>query len=144
VFQSSQTPQLLLVDDNPHDCRLLEEAVGDLGSIVRLKCFHDGKALFEYLRRPHPYEKHLILLDLNIPQMNGFDILDELRSDSQLRPIPVVIWTTSSNPQDIEKAYRLGANSYLSKPDQYSSLKETLQILARYWSSFSKLPGLGS
>jgi CheY-like chemotaxis protein len=136
----SSKPSLLLVDDNPHDCRLVQAALEDLGHILHLKCFADGDSLLSYLRGPRHDEQVLLLLDLNLPVKNGFDIFKELRADERLKSIPVVMWTSSSNPLDIEKAYRLGVSSYVCKPDQYGALKDGLKILASYWSGFATLP----
>jgi CheY-like chemotaxis protein len=81
----------------------------------------------------------MILLDLNMPRKNGFEVLQEIKADPQFRHIPVVIWTTSRREEDISRTYLLGCNAYMTKPASYDELVEKMKALNRYWFEQSEL-----
>ena len=110
-------------------------------------CFasdQDGCEAMDYLRRNSPYETadtpDLILLDLNLPKKNGYEVLQEVKSDDQLKRLPVVILTASSSKQDILKTYELHANSLVTKPVDADSFQKAVQKIAEYWLDFTNLP----
>src|SRR4051812_41299835 len=114
---------ILVADDDPDDVLLLKEALGEAGKGCQIRSVADGQELMDYLARrdkdkdaPRP---DLILLDLNMPRMNGFEVLQGLKADPLLRKIPVVIWTTSRREEDVVKTYFLGCNSYMTKPSSF-------------------------
>ena len=134
---------LLLVEDNPADVTLVRQAL-KLGSIsIALSAVHDGTQALAFLRHQAPYAAaatpDLVLLDLNLPHKNGYDVLAELQQDPALKCLPVVILTSSDNPQDITQCYELGANAYLVKPIGLEPFLGMVQHTVAFWSA-SKFP----
>lgn len=139
---------VLVVEDSAEDFLALGRAFrkNALQNPV-LRCV-DGDEALEYLRG---YGKHpawpdslpaLVLLDLNMPGTDGRDVLGAVKLDPRLHNIPVVIFSTSSSNRDIEDCYRLGANSYLTKPVSYTELEEKIRVTMQYWLGASELPNL--
>ncbi|HJU40187.1 MAG TPA: response regulator [Tahibacter sp.] len=137
---------VLMADDDPDDCRLTVDAFRAAQLANPLAFVEDGAALLDYLKRRRRYADvaielpGLILLDLNMPRIDGREALAEIKSDTALRHIPVVVLTTSSADEDIERAYRAGCNSYIQKPDSFSGLVDIVSALGRYWFSVVDLP----
>ncbi|GAA4003783.1 response regulator [Hymenobacter fastidiosus] len=140
---------ILVVEDNLEDFTALSRAFRKHtvpNAVVRCA---DGEQALEYLRGHgrHPAWPAVlpafVLLDLNMPGLDGRDVLGALKLDPVLRAIPIVVFTTSANVRDVEECYRLGANSYLTKPMGYSALEEKVGLLARYWLDASELPHPG-
>jgi CheY-like chemotaxis protein len=145
---------ILMVDDDPDDFFLVRHALGDRVKGIDLKQLEDGEELMDYLRQKGRFENKgcspppcLILLDLNMPKMDGREALREIRTDPLLRHLPVVVFTTSNDTDDIMSSYRLGANSFIVKPPSYERLVEVLDNLMDYWANSVELPpqcrGLG-
>ena len=107
---------ILLVEDDAADAMLIEEALLEQGVARTLHTAVDGVAALEHLRTPGVDRPDLIVLDLNMPRMNGRELLAVLKADERLKVIPVVVLTTSSAPQDIAEAYRSHANAFITKP----------------------------
>lgn len=138
---------ILLADDDEDDRLLTRDAMEECGFETELRVVEDGEELLDYLRgdgkysgvdaRPRP---NLILLDLNMPRKDGRQALTELKSDPQLRAIPVVVFTTSSSPEDIAQSYDRGASSYLTKPTTFAALVEMMANVKRYWLSTASVP----
>ncbi len=121
MFGADRAPiEVLLVDDNPGDVRLAEEAFRETNGAIKLHVASDGVEALSFLRRESQYagshRPDLILLDLNMPRMDGFEMLAQIRADASLRLIPVVILTVSDAEVDIAESYELNANLYLTKP----------------------------
>ncbi|WBA43291.1 response regulator [Hymenobacter canadensis] len=139
---------VLVVEDSAEDFMALGRAFRkhSLQHPV-LRC-EDGDQALEYLqgygKRPEwPLTlPAIVLLDLNMPGTDGRTVLDTLKQDPQLASIPVIIFTTSSNSKDIEECYRLGANSYMTKPVNYPRLEEKVQLIVKYWLENTELPAL--
>lgn len=139
---------ILMADDDPDDRELTQEALEDSRLGNELHFVVDGEELMDYLHRRGDYE-HLrdeplpgvILLDLNMPRMDGREALREIKADPRLRQIPVIVLTTSKAEEDIVRSYELGANSYISKPVTFRNLVETMNTLGRYWLQIVELPG---
>lgn len=136
---------LLIVDDNEDDQLLLCDALSHCSPKVQTVCTNCGEDALRYLRgaEDHPAQARpdLILLDINMPRMNGFEVLDAIRGFPETRPIPVVFLTTSEHPGDIHRAYASGANSYLCKPLDVRDLRIMASQLIGYWHGTVKLPG---
>jgi CheY-like chemotaxis protein len=136
--------EVLLVEDNPGDIRLLQEAFkeGDVSS--HLNVTRDGEQAMAFLRQEGAYSKSprpaYILLDLNLPRKDGREVLAEIKKDDTLRQIPVVILTTSTNPEDVRRAYDLHANCYVPKPLDIDKLVELGKSLDDFWLSTVLLP----
>jgi chemotaxis family two-component system response regulator Rcp1 len=136
--------EVLLVEDSPGDVRLTQEAFRDANISVRLHIATDGVEAMEFLRceaahrdAPRP---DLILLDLNLPKMDGREVLAHLKADADLKTIPTVILTTSESETDIVKSYQLQANCYLSKPVQLDAFENLIKSINDFWLTKVKLP----
>ena len=138
---SSDTPiTILMADDDADDCRLTLEALEEGRLANEIRFVSDGQELLDYLRHRGKYSggtnaprPGIILLDLNMPRVNGREALSMIKSDSDLWRIPVVVLTTSKADEDIVKSYDLGANSYIVKPVTIEALVDILQTLGKYW-----------
>ena len=136
---------VLLVEDNPDHAELTLRALkdGSLGEIVWVK---DGEEALEYVGQRGRYEgptvtrPSLILLDINLPKVNGHEVLRRIKGDPELQPIPIVMWTTSGRDDEVRSAYRAGANSFLTKPIRFAEFMETMRALKRYWLTTCVLP----
>jgi len=138
---------ILVADDDPEDCMLLKEAFQESRLVNTLRFVSDGEELVDYLYRRGEYSDPassprpgLILLDLNMPRKDGREALREIKSDPDLRQIPVVILTTSKAEEDIYRSYDLGVNSYIAKPVTFESLVEVVRTLRKYWLGIVELP----
>lgn len=136
--------EILLVEDNPGDVRLTMEALKENKVYNNLHVVNDGVEAIAFLRRegahadkPRP---DLVLLDLNLPKMNGRDVLSEIKTDTQLRRIPVVVLTTSQDEEDISGAYDLHANCYVTKPVDLEKFIEVVRSIEDFWVTIVKLP----
>ncbi len=135
---------ILLVDDNPGDARLTSEALKDGQVESRLHIARDGAEALDFLRRkggfgsaPRP---DLILLDLNMPGMNGRQVLAEIKEDAALKQIPVVILTGSREMDDIVRTYDLQANCYVTKPIDFEQFIEMVRSITDFWLTTVQLP----
>jgi CheY-like chemotaxis protein len=128
---------VLLVEDNPGDVQLMRLVFQEVFTSVRLHVANDGLEALAFLRRLGPNAKaprpDLILLDLNMPKMDGRELLAEIKKDAGLRIIPVVILTTSVAEEDVLAGYSLQASSYLRKPVDFIALKKRMQTVGEYW-----------
>ena len=136
--------EVLLVEDSPGDVRLTQEAFRDANGDIRLNVASDGMEAMAFLKQqgifasaPRP---DLILLDLNLPKMDGRAVLAAIKADDSLKMIPTVILTTSDAEADIVTSYRLQANSYLSKPVQLDAFEALVKSINDYWLTKVKLP----
>lgn len=133
----SQPIEVLLVEDNPGDVRLLKEAFKDSRFSGRLHVVHDGEEAMAFLHRQGPFEDcprpSMILLDLNLPRKGGHEVLGEIKASRELRQIPVFILSTSTGWDDINNAYDLHANCYIPKPVDLDRLVEMSQRLQAFW-----------
>jgi chemotaxis family two-component system response regulator Rcp1 len=136
--------EVLLVEDNPGDVRLTQEAFLDANPAVHLHIASDGVEAMGFLRREGPHAQaprpHLILLDLNLPKMDGREVLALIKGDYSLKTIPTVILTTSDAEADVAKSYQLQANCYLTKPVQLSAFESLVRSINDFWLTKVKLP----
>ncbi|MFJ6217088.1 response regulator [Streptomyces sp. NPDC092296] len=132
---------VLLVEDDPADAMLIEDALLERGAARSLTQVQDGVAALDYLRDPATSRPDLIVLDLNMPRMNGREFLSVLKVDERLRAIPVVVLTTSSAPDDVSGAYQRHANAYVTKPVNLDDfIRAVHSIDAFYLDTAAKLP----
>jgi len=136
--------EILLVEDSPADILLTREAFEESRIINSLHVVEDGVQAMDFLYKrgahalaPRP---DLILLDLNLPRKNGREVLAEIKADSDLRKIPIVVLTTSSSDEDILRAYDLNANCYVVKPVGFENFMEAMQSIRHFWFSVVTLP----
>lgn len=131
--------QVLLVEDSPIQATLAEHAIRELDSLELVHIAEDGDAALSYLRKEGDFENaprpDVILLDLNMPKKNGFEVLEEVKNDVDLRAIPIIVFSTSEYEGDISKAYENGASTFITKPSNFDDLLSTLGDLGRYWSN---------
>ncbi|HEX8297061.1 MAG TPA: response regulator [Chthoniobacteraceae bacterium] len=138
---------ILMADDDADDRALTKEALEE-GRLRNDICFvENGEELLDYLKRQGRYappaefpRPGLILLDLNMPRKDGRAVLKEIKSDPDLRTIPVVVLTTSKADEDVYRSYDLGVNSYIVKPVTFEALVDILQTLEKYWFEIVALP----
>ncbi|WP_367128921.1 response regulator [Saccharothrix sp. HUAS TT1] len=135
---------VLLVEDDPGDALMTQEAFEHHKIRNLLHVVRDGVEALEFLRRQGPYEDAprpgLILLDLNLPKMDGREVLAEIKADETLRPIPVVVLTTSEAEEDILRSYNLHANAYVTKPVDFDRFIEVVRQIDDFFVTVVKLP----
>jgi chemotaxis family two-component system response regulator Rcp1 len=127
---------ILLIEDNPHEVFFVQHALKQVTQPVTLSVMQDGAQALAFLFHQEPYTQaerpDIILLDINMPYQSGFDVLAALEHDPHLKFIPVIILTTSSHPDDIDRCYELGANAYLTKPlgldELYALIRTTVEF----------------
>lgn len=141
----------VIADDDPDDRMMIREALteGRVGN--ELHEVIDGTDLLAYLRREGKYGNlgdtpcpALVLLDLNMPRMDGREALREMKSDPRLRAIPVVVLTTSQSEDDIAVSYDAGASSYVTKPVGFAALVDLMQVIGKYWVDIAEVPAPGT
>jgi two-component system response regulator len=142
-----RTVTILMADDDEDDRLLARDALAESRVLNDFHCVADGVELMKYLRREGLYKDaelypapSLILLDLNMPRLDGRGALTQIKADPNLRSIPVIILTTSKAEEDMMRAYDLGAASYITKPVTFDKLVELMRSLGRYWVEFVELP----
>jgi chemotaxis family two-component system response regulator Rcp1 len=144
IGQNGTPIQVLLVEDSPGDVRLTAEALRDANKAIQLHVAWDGEEAMSFLRREGAYvhapRPDLILLDLNMPKMDGHEVLAHIKEDNRLKAIPTVILTTSKDKADIVKSYRLQANCYLSKPVQYGDFEGIVKSINDFWLTKARIP----
>lgn len=136
--------QVLLVEDSPGDVRLTQEAFRDANQSILLHVAADGVEAMAFLRREGAHAQaprpDLILLDLNLPKMDGREVLAHIKEDDNLKTIPTVILTTSDAESDIVRSYQLQANCYLTKPVQLDAFEGLVKSINDFWLTKVKLP----
>jgi len=137
---------ILMADDDDDDFMLTRKALGESRLLNRLMRVSDGEELLDYLNRRGDYNAEnaprpgVILLDLNMPRKDGREALKEIKSNDELRNIPIVVFTTSKAEEDIYKTYQLGVNSFITKPVTFDNLTEVMVTLGKYLLEFVELP----
>ena len=131
---------ILIAEDDPDDQLLIESAFSQAGLNTTLQFTNNGEELIGFLKNKNNDEPSFILLDLNMPKMDGNQCLSFIRANNDLRHIPVIVFTTSSLKENIQKAYQLGANSYITKPTSFNTLKDLAKQINDYWLNTIKLP----
>lgn len=138
---------ILIADDDADDRMLIEDAFEESRLSNPLAFVEDGEQLLSYLRREAPFEHlaghpmpGLIILDLNMPKMDGRTALSHLKADPNLQRIPVIVLTTSQAEEDILKTYGLGVSSFISKPVTFDGLVEVVKVIGQYWIQIVALP----
>ena len=140
---------VLVVEDRDEDFEAFCRVVGELQVDSSFRRICDGEEALDYLYHRGAYQDSLtaprpslILMDLNLPGTDGRDVIREVKQDNHLKNIPIVVFSTSSSPQDREICYHYGANSYLIKPMGLANLKKTIAIFCQYWLHTSILPSV--
>ncbi len=136
--------EILLVEDSPADVRLTIEALRDAKVANHLNVVNNGEDALAFLRQEGPYldapRPQLVVLDLNLPRMDGKEVLAEIKADPELRRIPVAVLTTSSAEADVLRSYELGVNCYLTKPVGLEQFLSVVQSIESFWLGVVRLP----
>src|ERR1700681_2681382 len=144
IRKDGKSLEVLLVEDSPGDVRLTREAFRDASASINLHVAFDGVEAMAFLRQEgdhaHAPRPDFILLDLNLPRMDGREVLTHIKNDESLRTIPTVILTTSEAEVDIARSYELNANCYLTKPVQLDAFEALVKSINDYWLVKAKLP----
>lgn len=148
---SASCINILHIEDDPNDALLFRHACNTAGVAFELQAVCDGDEAIAYLRgteqfanrQQHPVP-HIILLDLKMPRLSGFEVLTWLRNQTDFRKIPVIILTSSNHESDIQRAYDLGANSYVVKPVGFDALVEVARKINGYWVKFNHPSSINS
>lgn len=137
---------ILLVEDNEGDILLTSEALEEGRILNKISVARDGKAAIDFLSKTGAYvdaeSPDLILLDINLPKKNGFEVLEFVKTNPELRHIPVIMLTTSSSMRDVEQSYRNYANCYITKPIEVTEFMDAISRIEDFWLSVVKLPHL--
>ncbi len=137
-----RTADILLVEDNPGDARLVVDGFADIGNAVHH--VRDGTEALAFLGREERYAEaprpDLIVLDLNLPGLDGWDVLAEIKKDRRLRSIPVVVLTTSSEQADVLRSYDLQASCYVTKPVDVDQFRQVIRDIEHFWFGVARLP----
>lgn len=144
IFGNIMPVNILIVDDNRADIRLVQEMFKKGKTIINLYVVLDGLEAIEYLRKQGKYKDatrpDLILLDLNMPRKDGREVLEEIKSDEELKCIPVIVMTISKAEEDILRSYNLHANAYIVKPIELNQFMNTIKSVENFWLTVVKLP----
>jgi chemotaxis family two-component system response regulator Rcp1 len=135
--------RILIVEDSPSDLRLIREALKETGIPAQVAVAHDGEEATDYLRQVQANlvsPPDLVLLDLNLPRKSGKEVLAEVKSSPSLRQIPILVMTTSRTEVDINDAYRLNANCYITKPGDLPEYIKVLRSIEDFWFLTATLP----
>jgi CheY-like chemotaxis protein len=137
----------MIADDDAEDTMLIRDALKESRLKNGIQSVEDGEELMQYLRNEGKYSDKkkyptpgIILLDLNMPKMDGREALKEIKADKNLRSIPIVILTTSKAEEDILKTYNLGVSSFITKPVKFSTMVDVMKTLNKYWFEIVELP----
>jgi two-component system, response regulator len=141
---NTEPMEILLVEDNEDDIVLEQEALADAKLVNLMYVVRDGEEAMAYLRRQGKYQNApmpgLILLDINMPKKNGFEVLKEIKADPSLMHVPVIMLTTSDREADIVKSYAKGACSFITKPMNFDKFRDVVRQFAIYWALVARVP----
>jgi CheY-like chemotaxis protein len=144
VARSGKVIDVLLVEDDPGDVLMTREAFEDNKVVNRLQVVSDGVSALTFLRKEGEFADaptpDLVLLDLNLPRMDGREVLEAMKSDEQLRSIPVVVLTTSEAEEDVVRSYSLHANAYVTKPVDFDRFIEVVRQIDEFFVEVVRLP----
>lgn len=147
TVSNPQMPPLLVVEDSNEDFEALQRLLGRSSLTIPIQRCVNGEQALAFLYRTGAYENRqrsprpsLIVLDLNLPGTDGREVLRRIKQNETLKKIPIVVFTTSNHPQDIEDCYQYGVNSYIVKPINFAQLKRDIQTIVDYWFEVTTLP----
>lgn len=140
----TQTVEILLVEDSEPDILLTEEAFAEARVANRLHVARDGEEALQFLRRQGKHAQaprpDVILMDINMPRKNGLEVLEEIKADPELRPIPVLILTTSQAEDDVRRSYSGHASGYVVKPVGFENFLQAIRAFEDFWLTFVRFP----
>lgn len=141
---TSQPVEILLVEDNEDDAVIIQEVFADMRLATLINVVRDGEEALAYLQRQGKYKvvrmPDIVLLDINMPKKNGFEVLEEMKKDPRLQSLPVIMLTTSYREEDVVRSYAKGACSYMHKLVDLDQFKQLILQFEHYWTSTSRIP----
>ena len=141
---TNQKVEILLVEDNEDDIVIIQEVFADMKLASIVNTVGDGEEALAYLRRKGKYKvarmPDLVLLDINMPKKNGFEVLEEMKNDPRLQSLPVIMLTTSHREEDVVRSYEMGARSYIQKLVDLDQFKQLIKQFEHYWTGISRVP----
>jgi CheY-like chemotaxis protein len=145
--RSERSVRVLVAEDNEDHLFLTVRALRDLEGVrLEVETVRDGEEALDFVYRRGRFTSrelpHLILLDLKMPKVNGLEVLEQLKADETLRTIPTVVLSSSERPEDVNETYRLGGNSYVTKPGSAAGLRDGLRRVGQYWTSLASIPNV--
>ena len=144
---TGQQVEILLVEDNEDDIVIIQEVFADMELTTIINTVRDGEEALAYLRREGKYKMarvpDVVLLDINMPKNNGFEVLEEMKKDPRLQSLPVIMLTTSHREEDVVRSYEMGACSYIQKPVDLDRFKKLVKQFEHYWTGVSRIPESG-
>lgn len=144
VNSTTPPPDILLIEDNPGDVRLTEEAFREASFDAELHVVTDGVEAMQFLQQNGGYESapfpNFVLLDLNLPRKDGFDVLTAIRDDPELDHLPVVVLTSSEDTEDVRRSYEQQVNAYLTKPGDPGAFADIVRSIEEFWFERVELP----
>jgi len=145
--QSLRPAEILLVEDNPDDVEITLRAFHKVRLANTVHVVRDGQEALDFLFREGDYsdradapQPDVILLDLNLPKVNGLEVLDKIRASDGLSSLPVIVLTVSEQQEDVRESYKLGANTFITKPVDFEKFVHAMEILGEYWMVIARLP----
>ena len=139
-----QSVEILLVEDNEDDAVIIQEVFAEMKLATLINIVRDGEEALAYLQRKGEYKvarmPDIVLLDINMPKKNGFEVLEEMKQDSRLQSLPVIMLTTSHREEDIVLSYAKGACSYMQKLVDLDEFKRLIHQFEQYWTGVSRIP----
>jgi len=136
--------QVLLVEDSLTQAMLMKNVVERSDQLQLVGVVRDGEEAMQFLRRTGEFSEaekpDLILLDLNMPKKDGFEVLQEMKQDEELKSIPVIVFTTSDRSEDVVNCYKIGASTFITKPTRLDELASTVDNIVHYWTNAKLLP----
>jgi CheY-like chemotaxis protein len=141
---TNQPVEILLVEDNEDDAVIIQEVFADMRLATLINVVRDGEEALAYLQRTGKYKvvrrPDIVLLDINMPKKNGFEVLEEIKKDPRLQSLPVIMLTTSHREEDIVRSYAKGACSYIHKLVDLDQFKHLIMQFEHYWTGVSRIP----
>ena len=141
---TNQPVEILLVEDNEDDAVIIQEVFSDMRLATLINVVRDGEEALAYLQRNGKYRvvrmPDIVLLDINMPKKNGFEVLEEIKKDPRLQSLPVIMLTTSHREEDIVRSYAKGACSYIHKLVDLDQFKHLIMQFGHYWTGVSRIP----
>jgi two-component system, response regulator len=141
---TNQKVEILLVEDNEDDLVIIQEVFEDMKLASIVNTVRDGEEALAYLQRKGKYKvarmPDIVLLDINMPKKNGFEVLEEMKNDPRLQSLPVIMLTTSHREEDVVRAYEKGACSYIHKLVDLDQFKQLIKEFEHYWTGVSRVP----
>jgi CheY-like chemotaxis protein len=141
---TSQPVEILLVEDNEDDVVIIQEAFAQSRLVDVINTVSDGEAALAYLGREGKYKvarvPDIVLLDINMPKKNGFEVMQAMKADPRLRPLPIIMLTMSDRDEDVIRSYAYGACSYIRKPVDLDQFRRVIEQFELYWTMISRIP----